>query len=77
MGNSEENNDINFIVPVDDIKKYAFENEGQKRGTDSTSKSYSIEDYDIYYDFEEEENNEDKKPIFKIPIQLIKEKKDD
>ena len=72
----KENNGINFNVPVFNIKKNAMENKIEQKGTDFTSGSYSIEDYDIYYDFEENEENEnDNQPIFNIPIQSIKNKK--
>ncbi len=72
----KENNEINFNIPVFNIKKNAMENKIEQKGTDFTCGSYSIEDYDIYYDFEENEENEnDNQPIFNIPIQSIKNKK--
>ena len=76
-----ENNNIsgqkpsNFIIPINNIKKFTKEVEMKKKEeTDFTSKDYPIEDYDIYDEFEEMDE-EEKKPIFNIPIEFMKKEK--
>ena len=61
---------IIFNIPIDKVKNKSNEKIGNKKvDTDFTSKDYYEENID--YEEEEEEIDEEK-PIFDIPVELIK-----
>ena len=62
---------IIFNIPIDKVKNKSNENMGNKKvDTDFTSKDYYEENID--YEEEEEEEIDEEKPIFDIPVELIK-----